>query len=217
MNEKITLIKEKISKIGKILLIIILGIGLTAGLVWALLHFKIVPIPASVTNISTFAEKVPFADKIPFLNSGDPQEIQLTELQKVKEENDTLKRSITEKRAEMEALQKTIDDMDKKQKIGQKTTDDAKAEIIRLNEKLVLVTESASISKANQKSIYKNMAQYFAEMNGKEAADLLSKLSDQDIIGILGEMDTALAGEMLQKMPRDKAATVARKMLVPAP
>ncbi|PKM77663.1 MAG: hypothetical protein CVU90_06175 [Firmicutes bacterium HGW-Firmicutes-15] len=208
--------KAKIKKIGKILAFILLGIILVAGVVWALLHFKVVKLPTSISNLSSVVEKIPMADKIPFLKQSVPKDLQETELQKVKQENDTLKRSAAEKKAEIEALQKTMEDMDKKQKIVQKNGEDAKAEIIRLNEKLLLAAKPAGNSTTNQQ-IYKNMAQYFAEMNAKEAADLLSKLNDQDIIGVLGAMETALAGEMLQKMPRDKAATIAKKMLVASP
>ncbi len=212
-----TTMKTKLKKIGKILVFMLLGIVLVAGIVWALLHFKVVNLPASISKLSTVVEKIPLADKIPFLKQSAPKDLQETELQKVKQENDTLKRSAAEKKAEMEALQKTMEDMDKKQKIVQKAGEDAKAEIIRLNEKLLVAANPASNPKNDKQSIYKNMAQYFAEMNSKEAADLLSKLNDQDIIGVLGAMETALAGEMLQKMPRDKAATIAKKMLVASP
>jgi flagellar motility protein MotE (MotC chaperone) len=210
--------KAKIKKIGKVLVFMILGVILVAGIVWSLLHFKVVKIPAIINNnLSTVMGKIPMADKIPFLKQSTPEELQETELQKVKQENDTLKRSVAEKKAEMEALQRTMEDMDKKQKIVQQAGEDAKAEIIRLNEKLLEAAKNSTNTKASQQSIYKNMAQYFAEMNSKEAADLLSKLNDQDIIGVLGAMETSLAGEMLQKMPRDKATTIARKMLVASP
>jgi len=203
--------RVKIKRTFKIVLFLLLGIIFVAAVVWALLHFKIVSIPAVTDRIPAVVSK------LPFLNQTAPKDLQETELQKVKQENDTLKRSASEKKTEMEALQKTMEDMDNKQKLLQKTGDDAKAEIIKLNEKLLAETNPATNSKNNQQNIYKNMAQYFAEMNSKEAADLMSKLNDQDIIGILTAMDTALAGEMLQKMPRDKAAIVAKKMLVTNP
>lgn len=200
----VTTMQTKFKKIGKKLLFLLLGIILVAVVVWALLHFKIVSIPA-------------VTDRLPFLNQSAPKDLQETELQKVKQENDTLKRSASEKKAEMEALQNTMEDLDNKQKILQKAGEDYKTQIIGLNEKLSPVANSTADPKNNQQSIYKNMAQYFAEMNSKEAADLLSKLNDQDIIGVLGAMETSLAGEMLQKMPRDKAATIAKKMLVASP
>jgi len=207
-------IKIKIKKFAKWFLIGILGVLLIAGIVYALLHYKVVKIPYVTDKLAAIAQKLPFITQS---TKSTPQALQETELQKVKKENDTLKKSIADKNYEMTTLQKNIDDMDNKQKVLQKSTDDAKAEIIKLNEKMLAGNKTDGDSKTSQQSVYKNMAQYFAEMNTKEAADLISKLNDQDIIGVLSALDTALAAEILQKMPRDKATLVTKKMLVSTP
>jgi len=206
--------KTKIIRIGKWFLIGILGVLLIAGIVYALLHYKVVKIPYATDKLTAIAKKLPFITQS---TQSAPQALQETELQKVKKENDTLKKSVADKNSEMTALQKNIEDMDNKQKLIQKSADDAKAEIIKLNEKLLAGNKSDANSKTSQQNVYKNMAQYFAEMNTKEAADLMSKLNDQDIIGVLSALDTALAAEILQKMPRDKATLVTKKMLVSTP
>lgn len=192
-------------KVIKKILLILLGIGLLAGVSYTLLYFHIIKTP---TIISKYIPKLSTAIQYPNVK------LQEIELQKVKKENDILKRSVSAKTTEMEALQKKIADLENARETDKKLLEDYKNQIIKLNES---ISSNAISDKPAKTNTYKDMADYFSEMNSKEAADILSRLNDDDVIGILNALKTDVAAELLQKMPRDKADTISRKMLVTSP
>ena len=192
-------------KVLKILFIAILIILLLAGAWFSLLYFKILKTPNFVSYIPVVSNLL-IEDEVKL-----PPEV--VALEKAKQENATLKNTITDKQEEMKEMQERISDLKKELKNSENEAFKLKDEVARLNEEIL----SLKSSKGNKKAAYKDMAEYFAEMKSKDAADILSRLKDEDIIGIFNEMPKDLVAEMLQKMDRDKATTLTKKMLVTEP
>jgi len=86
-------------------------------------------------------------------------------------------------------------------------------QIVQLNEQ---ITDLQNKSAAQQET-YKNMARYFAGMDSKNAAAIMEKLDNNQVIGILGHMNKETAAEILQKLSVDKAAAISRQMLSSSP
>lgn len=178
----------------KKILIVIAVLALVGGTLYGLNFFH-------VLNLS------PLIDKLPWGGSASPAQI---EVQKLKEENDTLKTSLHKQEEQIHRLELDLKKAEKHENDFKRTEKVYQEEIIKLNEQIAATAAPGSQTK-NQS--YKNMAQYFSEMNAKEGADLLSRLKDEDIIGILSAMEADSAAELLQKMPRDKAARVTSQMM----
>jgi len=92
-------------------------------------------------------------------------------------------------------MQEQISDLEKELKVSDNEAFKLKDEVARLNEEIL----DLKTIKGNKRAAYKDMAGYFAEMKGQDAADILSRLKDEDIIGIFNEMPKDLVAEMLQK------------------
>lgn len=189
-------------KILKGLLFIIVLLLILLATYAALLYFNIIKAPAFISNL-------------PYIQVKGTSSVNknLTAVEKIAKENDILKKQLTSKDKEIDLLKNDFKELEDKQQAYKQADAEYKDKIIALNNKLS-VTEQNPV---DQDSIYKDMAQYFMEMNAKEAADLLSRLKDEDIIGILEKMETDSAAELLQKMPRNKAVTITRQMLATSP
>ena len=137
----------------------------------------------------------------------------LSEVEKIAQENDILKKQLSNKEKEIDLLKQDFQEMEDKQQAYKQADAEYQEKIIALNDKLNNTEQNSS----TQDSIYKDMAKYFMEMNSKDAADLMMRLEEKDSIGILEKMEVDSAAEVLQKMPRDKAASITRKMLVSSP
>jgi len=134
-----------------------------------------------------------------------------TELEKIRLENDNLKKSLVQKDQEMLALQKEIADFRQQQSGASEAR--LKDELARVNKELL----DLKTSQGSRKAAYQDMAKYFSAMKSKDAADILSRLENPDIIGILGQMTADTAAEILQNMDHDRAGQISREMLVTAP
>lgn len=193
----------KLKKIFRILFIILIAAALLLITYAALVYFHIITPPS-------FMPALPYVQK----QASAPVDRKTLELEKVKQENDTLKRKLVKQESEIELLKNDIKTVEDKQlaiqKATQKADEEYKNKIIALNEKL----NTSRQIKSDQESAYKDMAKYFAAMKTKDGAELLAKLDETDAIGILEQIDTETAAELLQKMPKEKAASITRKMLV---
>lgn len=164
-----------------------------------------------------------FLNSIPFLGSHLVQSmdkvsvVQYEQVLKQKEryarDNKRLESILEEKRAEMEKVQAQMADVKKDLKVTEQDDDQLKEEIARLNKEIL----DLKVKEESKSAAYKDMAEYFAGMKAKNAADIMSRLSDEDIIGIFSAMETDLVAELMENMDRDKAAKISKKMLVAAP
>ncbi|HWP98585.1 MAG TPA: hypothetical protein VN426_17215 [Syntrophomonadaceae bacterium] len=149
--------------------------------------------------------------KVPGLKNLFPVKTQTdagTELQNLKQENDNLKKGVAQKDQELQSVQKQLADLSKQAagSGGAGQTDKSNNQQADQQSK-----------QAAQKSTYQDIAKYFTEMKSTEAADILSRLNDEDVIGILGQMPADTAAAILQNMDHDKAAAISKKMLITAP
>jgi len=191
-----------VKKILKGLLFIIILLLILLATYAALLYFNIIQAPAFMPNLPYIQDK-----EISSENKN------LSEVEKITKENDILKKQLTSKDKQIDLLKKDFQELEDKQQAYKQADAEYKDKLIALNNKL----SDTEQSPMDQDSIYKDMAAYFMAMNAKEAADLLSRLKDEDIIGILEKMEIDSAAELLQKMPRDKATTITRQMLASTP
>ncbi len=134
-----------------------------------------------------------------------------TELEKLAQENDTLKKGLAQKEQELQAVQQELAKV--KQQLAASPQTQLEAEVAKLNKEL----DDARGQSGAKKASYKDMAKYFAEMSSKDAAEILARLESKDTIGILQEMNADAAASILQNMDRDKAVQISREMLVTAP
>lgn len=186
--------------IFKSLLFIMLAAFLAAAIYVFMVKFHIITPPT-------------FMPAIPYVQDAADSEKNMSELQKVKRENDNLKRKLVKQESEIELLKNDIKTIEDKHLAAQKADEEYKNRISELNEQL----HDSRQSKSDQESAYKDMAKYFASMKTKDGAELLARLDENDAIGILEHIDTDTAAEILQKMPREKAVSLTRKMLVTTP
>lgn len=134
-----------------------------------------------------------------------------TDLEKLSQENDTLKKGLAQKEQELQSVQQELTKV--KQQLAASPQTQLEAEVAKLNKEL----EDAKSQSGVKKASYEDMAKYFAEMKSKDAAEILSRLDSKDVIGILQEMNADVAAPILQNMDRDKAVQISREMLVAAP
>lgn len=186
---------EKSMNTVKKILIIIAVLALAGGTLYGLEFFHVV-------DLSPVFDKIPLAGK----NLSPSQR----EVQDLRKENDTLKKTIQQKDEKIKRQQRQLDRAKKRESDWKKAEKEYQKELIKLNEEMGATAVPGSQQKMQA---YKNMARYFAEMNTKEAADLLARLNDEDIIGILSCLDADTAAEILQAMPRDHAARIANQMM----
>ncbi|CFX65029.1 Magnesium transporter, MgtE intracellular domain [Syntrophomonas zehnderi OL-4] len=186
--------------IFKSLLFIVLAAFLAAACYVLLVKFHVITPPA-------------FMPAVPYIQESTGSEKNMTELQKVKRENDKLKRKLVAQESEIELLKNDIKTIETKHLAAQKADEEYKNEISELNEQL----HDSRQSKTDQEGAYKDIAKYFASMKTKDGAELLARLDENDAIGILEHIDTDTAAEILQKMPKEKALALTRKMLVTTP
>ncbi len=206
MAKFIMIFKKILKKLFKIILFLFLTAVLLLGIYAALVYFHVITPPAFMPALPYIQEK-----------TTKPVDKRVFELEKVKQENDILKKRLSNQEAENELLKNDMKELEDKklaiQKATQKADEEYKTKIIALNNKL----SSSKQNKADQESAYKDMAKYFIAMKTKDGAELLAKLDETDAIGILEKIDTETAAELIQKMPKDKAASITRKMLVTTP
>lgn len=196
----------KLKKIAKVILLILIIAVVLLLTYAALVYFKIITPPAFMPDLPYIQQK-----------ANTPADPRTIELEKVKEENDDLKKKLSKQESEIELLQndlKTVEDKQAAiQKAKQKADEEYTNKIIELNQKLSTTKKTST----NQTSVYKDLAKYYSVMKTKDGAELLTKLDENDAIGILEQIDTETAAELLQKMPKDKAASITKKMLVTTP
>lgn len=186
-------VKKKMTSAILLVVLLLLGVGIIAF---------------NVYKDKTLLQKIPVIKNLAAVQKtgGEGQ----TELEKMRQENDNLKKGLAAKNQEMQTMQKEIADL--RQQSGSSESK-LKDELAKLNKELL----DLKTKQGNQKSAYQDMAKYFSAMKSKDAADILSRLNNPDIIGILGQMTADTAAEILQNMDHARAGQISREMLVTAP
>ncbi len=196
---------EQPRKKGIFLKLIIMGVilfVLAGGALVVLARYQIITVP--------YISDLPYIKQAADENATTPE---LTELQKVAQENDGLNKTIKDQKVEIEALNEDLNKLKqenqsavKKQTEYEKTIEDLQKQIVELKG-----------GQSGQKAAYKQLAVYFSEMKSADAANIMAKLDDNDIIGILTEMTDDTAAGILGKLPVDRAAVISKKMLAISP
>ncbi|SHG58263.1 Flagellar motility protein MotE, a chaperone for MotC folding [Thermosyntropha lipolytica DSM 11003] len=189
---------------GKVkgLVIAILILIILAGTGYGLLFFEIVKPPA-------FLNRMPIIGKYVAKEKVEAK----SEVQLLREENARLKVEIKKKNEEIALIKSDYARLKKELEKEKAAGIAMQEEIMQLNEEL----RRADKARKDQEAVYKDMANYFASMKVKNAAEIMSNLEDKDIIGILTQMDKETAAQILQNMDKRKAAEITKKMLVVSP
>ena len=207
-NSKLVTIKEKGVTMGKFLRYITIGILIMliigGGAAYIAYKLNLFAYPEFIAKIPLVGERFGGTETaVTVTNKEDPlilaNEKLSDELADFQDENEQLKE-------EIEQNELLIQELSDKQI-------DFQEEIANLNMQLL----EERTTKAGIQAAYKDLAVYFSEMKAKDAADILSKLSDDDIIGIITEMEPDLTARILQLMDHNRSATIAKKMLVVSP
>jgi flagellar motility protein MotE (MotC chaperone) len=87
-----------------------------------------------------------------------------------------------------------------------------------LNQQLVDNDISANNQlRAEQVAAYKNLANYYMQMNTQKAADIMANLDNNEVIGIFDQMDQETVAALLERLPKEKAVSLSKQMLLVSP
>ena len=74
---------------------------------------------------------------------------------------------------------------------------------------------SSAVDPAGKAQAYKSVARIFASMKPTEAAQVLALLTDSEVEGILRAVGPKQAADFLINLPKERAAALSRRLLVP--
>lgn len=167
----------------------------------------------SVVKDPSMLSRVPLVNKFwPAEDTAEKETLpDRTEVERLQQEIADLRETLAWKESDITYYKNDLDTL--QQRINASNEEALKAEIIRLN----AVIADLQTKQKNQDAAYQDLAEYYTYMKNKEAAAILSQLSDEDAIGILTRMDNESAAGIMQSMATDKAAVLTRKMLAVSP
>ena len=67
---------------------------------------------------------------------------------------------------------------------------------------------------AARDAVYRQLSRIYAAMKPSEAAEVLSHLGEEDVIGILSKFGARQAAQILGAMPRERAAALSQRLLL---
>ncbi|MDD2509679.1 MAG: hypothetical protein PHG94_00885 [Syntrophomonas sp.] len=194
----------------KFLIVFLSLLLLLVGGYYLLLYLNLLSAPAFLKNtpllgnyVSQSMEKV---SKLQYEQALKQKEMAMAE-------NRKLLQTLQDKAEEMEKTRASLADLKKRLKRSEQEDDNLKEEIAQLNSEIL----DLKSRQEGRSAAYKDMATYFGEMKAKTAADILSRLEDEDIIGIFSQMESDTVAELMENMDADRAARISKKMLVAAP
>jgi hypothetical protein len=79
------------------------------------------------------------------------------------------------------------------------------------------VVPVSTVNPAEKADAYKQVARVLSAMKATEAVKVMAFLSDEEVEGILRAVGPRQAGDFLTNLPKDRAATLSRRLLVPKP
>ena len=204
----------------KIILITLLTLLLIAVIVTALTYFKIIHLPW--LEESALYQLLPGAKTVQVVEQDEtqtveedgtetlPDETQIA-LQAMQKENEDLKEQIVIKDT-------VISEWNDKEQGWQSTEADLRQQIELLNQEILSIQDSKQKDYQNEvKQAYKDLANYYINMNAQKAADIAANLTNDELIGVLGQMDKETAAAIVERLPKEKAASISRQMLIVSP
>lgn len=75
----------------------------------------------------------------------------------------------------------------------------------------------SAVDPAEKADAYKQVARVLSAMKATEAVKVMAFLSDEEVEGILRAVGPRQAGDFLTNLPKERAATLSRRLLVPKP
>lgn len=75
----------------------------------------------------------------------------------------------------------------------------------------------STVDPAAKAAAYKSVARIFASMKPTDAAQVLALLNDTEVEGILRAVAPKQAADFLSNLPKERAAALSRRLLVPKP
>ncbi|MBA2873990.1 MotE family protein [Thermaerobacillus caldiproteolyticus] len=118
-----------------------------------------------------------------------------------------LKKNIVEQKATIEEQKMKIKELEKEAENKQKQIDSLKQEIERLNAELSAKQEEEAQSSSNEaKQTVQDISKMYETMSPKNAAAIISEMSDGDAINILSSLSSDKAAAILEKMTPANAA-----------
>jgi hypothetical protein len=75
----------------------------------------------------------------------------------------------------------------------------------------------STVNPAEKADAYKQVARVLSAMKATEAVKVMAFLSDEEVEGILRAVGPRQAGDFLTNLPKERAATLSRRLLVPKP
>lgn len=73
-----------------------------------------------------------------------------------------------------------------------------------------------STAKAASGADVQRMAKIFDRLPAQDAASLVVRMSDAELEGVLRSMDVAKAGDLIGALPKERGATLSKRLLAPA-
>jgi flagellar motility protein MotE (MotC chaperone) len=73
---------------------------------------------------------------------------------------------------------------------------------------------SAAEAAAARDVVYRQLSRIYSAMKPVEAAEVLSHLGEEDVIGILSKFGARQAAQILGAMPRERAAALSQRLLL---
>ncbi len=185
----------------QILILVFLILVIMGGGYFFLTKMEILPVPA-------FLKSIPIVSSHLSLDTSE-EESEAPE-EKTIDEIDQLKIELTEKNNEIQKLNTELKALQKELVENQDEQAVLEQQVIELQQEV----DKAKIMRSNKEDTYKNLAEYYALMKAKDAAEIMVRLDDEDIIGIFNQMKSEYTASILQNMNKDRAAVISKKMLV---
>jgi hypothetical protein len=80
-----------------------------------------------------------------------------------------------------------------------------------------VIPVSTPINSAEKAEAFKQVARVLSAMKAADAVKVMAFLSDEEVEGILRAVGPRQAGDFLTNLPKERAATLSRRLLVPKP
>lgn len=172
----------------KVLLLVIAALGL----VYLSAFLGLIELPAAFKNLPGLNKNS--AVKTVTSNQASPSEDVRTLKYRVKE----LEKEIEQYKQQVEVLEKENQKLQTQLKLSRENTSGV---------------QSGSGQQSTQPDKYRVMAETYSNMKKAKAAEILSRLDDETIIGILKQMKSDTAAGILSEMDPNRAAVLTNKML----
>jgi len=69
----------------------------------------------------------------------------------------------------------------------------------------------------DRSQLYRRLSRIFSNMKAADAAGVFAKLTDEEVVGILTQLGARQAASLMGALPKDRAAVISHRLLVPAP